>query len=106
MAGNTWAVHEISIGNGQWTDEIVALETNFVIQTDASYTQLDKSRLLPDFIKFVFRISVHATWLIVDAQLPRSRRQTLQRFYLLSWCWREDPEGCSTLPGVDGQVTP
>jgi hypothetical protein len=86
MAGNKWAVHEICIGNGQWTDEIVALETDFMLQTNANYTQLDKPRLLRDFIKFVLRISVHATWLIVDAQFPRSHRQTLQRFYLLRRC--------------------
>jgi len=59
--GGKWAVHEISLGNGLWKDEIVALETEFTIQTDAKYTDLDKSRLLHDFMKFVSRISAYAT---------------------------------------------
>ena len=69
--GGKWAVHEISLGNGQWTDEIVALDTEFMIQTSAKCNDLDKSRLLRDFMKFVFRISAHVTWLIDGTQFPQ-----------------------------------
>lgn len=81
--GGKWGVHEISLENGLWTDEIVALETDFVIQKSAKYTDLDKSRLLRNFMKFVPRISAHATQLIVNAQFPQSYRQTFQDFYHL-----------------------
>ena len=90
--GGKWAVHEISPGNDQWADEVVALETEFIIQTNAKYTNLDTTRLLRDFMKFVSRISAHATWLIVDAQFPQSHRETLQGFYHLCRYWEEDPE--------------
>jgi len=49
-----------------------------MIQTNAKHADLDKSRLLRDFMKFVLRISPRATWLIVDAQFPQSCRQTIQ----------------------------
>jgi len=104
--GGKWGVHEISLGDGQWTDEIVALETDFVIQTNTKYTDLGKSRLLRDFMKFVLRISAHAARLTVNAQFPQSYRQTLQDFYHLCRYWEEDPEECGTLPGVNGQITP
>lgn len=51
--GCKWAVYKTSLGNDQWEDEIVALETDFSIPTDAKYTDSDKSRLLRDFMKFV-----------------------------------------------------
>jgi hypothetical protein len=81
--GGKWAVYKTTPGNGKWTDEIVALETEFIIQVDEDYTDLDLSRLLRDFMKSVSRISVRETWLIVDAQFPQSCRQTLQEFYHL-----------------------
>lgn len=105
-AGGKLAVHEISLGNGQWKDEIVALETEFTIRTDAKYTDLDKSRLLHDFMKFVSGISVHATWLIIDAQFPQSHRKALQVLYHLCRNWEEDPERYNAIPGVTGQITP
>ena len=104
--GGKWGVHEISLGNGQWMNEIVALETDFVIQKSVKYTDLDKSRLLRDFMKFVSRISAHATQLIVNAQFPQSYRQRVQDFYRLCRRREEDPEGCGSLPGVNGQITP
>ena len=104
--GGKWAVHKISLGNGQWTDEIVALETDFTIQTKTEHTDLDKSRLLRGFMKFVLRISAHAAWLIIDAQFPQSCRQTLQGFYHLCWYWGEDPEKRGTVPGVNSWITP
>lgn len=64
-AGGRWAVHEIFLRDHQWADEIVALETEFMIQTNTKYTDLDKSRLLRGFMKFVSRISAYAKWLIV-----------------------------------------
>lgn len=70
--GGKWAVHEISLGDGHWSDEIVALETEFIIQTSVKYNDLDKSRLLREFMKFVLRTSAHPTWLIVNIQLPQS----------------------------------
>ena len=105
-AGSKWAVHEISLGNGQWKDEIVALETEFTIQTDANYTDLDKSRLLHDFMKFVSRISAYAIWLIVDAQFPQSHREALQVFCHLCRNWEADPENYDAIPGVTSQITP
>jgi len=104
--GGKWAVHEIFLGNDQWTDEVVALETEFTIQTNAKYTDLDESRLLRDFMKFVLRISAYATWLIVDAQFPQSHRQTAQGSYHLCRYWKEDPARCGAIPGVDSQITP
>ena len=104
--GGKLGVHEISLGNGQWTDEIVALETDFVVQTNAKVTDSDKSRLLRGFMKFVLRISAHATQLIVNTQFPQSYRQTVQGFYHLCRSWEEGPEGCGTLPGVNSQITP
>jgi hypothetical protein len=41
--------------------EIVALETEFTIQTNATYTDLGKSGLLRGFMKFGSRISAYAT---------------------------------------------
>lgn len=70
--GCKWAVHEISLGGDQWKDEIVALETDFSIQNSPEYTESDKSRLLRDFMKFVLRISAHATRLIFETQFPQS----------------------------------
>lgn len=81
--GSKWAVHEISLGNDQWTDEIVALETEFMVHTDVKYTDLDTSRLLRNFMKFVLRISAHAIWLIVSIQFHTSHLQKLQGFYHL-----------------------
>ena len=48
-----WAVYKASLGNDQWVDEIVALETDFLIHTNIKYTDSDKSRLLRNFMKFV-----------------------------------------------------
>jgi len=104
--GGKWAVHEISLGNSQWKDEIVALETEFMIQTDAKYTDLDKSRLLHNFMKFVSRISAHPIWLIVDAQFPQSHRETLQVSYRICRNREEAPEGYYAVPGVASQITP
>lgn len=84
--GGKWAVHEVFLGDDQWTDEIVALETDFAIQTNVKYTDLDKSRLLRNFMKFVLRISAHATWLIFDSQFPQSYRPTVQNFHYLCRC--------------------
>ena len=91
MTGGKWAVYKTTPGGGKWTDEIVALETKYIIQTNAKYTNLDTTRLLRDFMKFVSRISAHATWLI-DTQFPQSHRKTLQGLYHLCRCWEEDPE--------------
>ena len=62
MTGGRWAVHEVFLGNHQWTDEIVALETEFMIPIPIStnHTDSDKFRLLRDFMKFVSRISARA----------------------------------------------
>ena len=104
--GGKWAVHKMSLGKDQWTDEIVALETEFMVQTDAKYTNLDKSRLLRDFMKFVPRIRAHAIWLIVSTQFPQPYLQKFQGFHYLCWHWGEDFERLSTVPGVDSQITP
>lgn len=104
--GGKWAVHEIFLGNGQWGGEIVALETAFTIRTDVKYADLDKSRLLRDFMKFVSRISAHATWLIVDDQFSPSYGQRLQGCYHLRRYCEEDPERCGAIPGITGQITP
>jgi len=77
-----------------------------MIRTDAKYTDLDKSRLLHEFMKFVSRISAHAIWLIVNAQFPQSHRETLQVFYHLCRNWEEDPEGYDAVPGIISQITP
>lgn len=68
-AGCKWALHEISLENDLWTNEIVALETNFTIRTAAKYTDLDKSGLLCDFMKFILRTCSCVIRLIVDAQV-------------------------------------
>ena len=100
------AVHKVSLGNDQWTDEIVALETEFTIQTVSEYTDLDKFRLLRNFMKFVPRISAHAVWLIVSTQFPQSNFQKFQNFYCLCGHWKEDFERYGTLPGVYSRITP
>ena len=104
--GGKWAVHEISLGNGLWKDEIVALETEFMIHTDAKYTDLDKSRLLRDFMEFVSRISAHETWLIIDAQFLQSHRETIQVCYHLCRNGEEAPERYNIIPGITSQTTP
>ena len=71
-----------------------------------NYTDLDKSRLLRDFMKFVSRISAHERWLIVDVQFPPSYYQTSQCAYHLRRYWGEDPENRGAVPGVNSQITP
>jgi hypothetical protein len=103
--GGKWAVHEMSLGDGKWTDEIVAVDTTFKIQADAKYTDLDKSRLLRDFMAFVLRVSAQAMWLIVSTQFPQSYLQKFEGFY--SFCYhREDFERFGAVPGVYGHITP
>lgn len=104
--GGKWAVHKISLGNDQWTDEIVALETEFMMQTDAKCADLDKSRLLRDFMKFVFRNSAHAMGLIFSTQLPQWCLQKLQDFYRLCGLRGEDFKRFGTLPGSYSRIAP
>lgn len=99
--GNQWAVHEFSLGNDQWTDEIVALKTEFIIQTDTKYTDLDTSRLLRNFMKFVLRTSARAIWLIVGLQFPQSYLQKYQGSHHLCWHREEHFERFLAVPGVN-----
>ena len=104
--GGKLAVYEICHGNNQWTNEIVALETEFMIQTDTKYTDLDKSRLLRNFMKFVLRVSAHAIWLIVSIQFPQSYLQKFHGLYSLCCHWEEGFERFSTIPGVCSWLAP
>lgn len=58
--GGKWALHAY-LENDRWLYEIVALETEFQIQTDPKYTDLDKSRLLRNFMRFMLRVNAQAT---------------------------------------------
>jgi len=77
-----------------------------MIRTDVKYTDLDKSRLLHDFMKFVSRISAHTIRLIVSAQFPQSHRETFQVFYHFCRNWKEDPERYDAVLGVTSQIIP
>ena len=104
-----WAVHEVFLGNRQWVDEIVALETEFLIQlpvSTATYGGSDRFRLLRDFMKFVSRISAYAMWLIIGPQFPQSYCQTAQHTYRLRRHWEEDSERRGAILGVNSQITP
>ena len=104
--GCKWAVHEVFLGNRQWTEEIVALETEFMIQIPIStnYPDSDKSRLLRDFMKFVSRISVHVMWLIIGPQFPQSYRQASQHTYHLCRNWGENSKRYSAILGISSQI--
>lgn len=84
----------------------MALETEFTIHASAEYADLDKSRLLRNFMKFVSRISAHVTWLIFDAQFPQSDCQNFQGFYHLCRYSEEDLERYGAILGVNSQITP